>query len=107
MAIPATPANLKNAETRRKASEEDRAMRTKMVADRLAQLAEGKLVIKKKANEQGHLYDAVGAAEISAVAQIPEDAIRLEKPIKEVGTHEVPVAFGEDFGKVSVTVEAE
>jgi ribosomal protein L9 len=66
-----------------------------------------------KANEKGHLYDAVGEVEIAKAAKeqahidLPEDAIKLEKPIKEVGTFEVPVATADTFDKFSIIIEAE
>jgi len=69
-------------------------------------------VIKVKANEKGHLYDAVGETEIRMAAKeahidLPEDAIKLEKPIKELGTFDIPVATADAFGKFSITIEAE
>ena len=66
-----------------------------------------------KANEKGHLYDAVGEADISKAVKeqaridLPEDVIKLEKPIKELGTFDVPVASSDTFGKFSITIEAE
>jgi ribosomal protein L9 len=100
------------------------ALRQKKVADRaavdvallmqnIASLAEARIVIKTKVNEKGHLYNAIGASEISAAAKeqaridLPEEVIKLEKPIKAVGTFDVPVSSGETFGKFLITVEAE
>lgn len=107
MAAPATPANLKQAELRAKQSIDRKELDVKLVEQRLASLAEGSIAIVKKANEKGHLYDAVDAAEIAKATDLPEDAIRLEKPIKDLGTFEIPVSVGETFGKISITVTAE
>jgi large subunit ribosomal protein L9 len=107
LAIHATPAALKKAEGVAKAEQERRALDVKLVSDRLAALASERIVIRKKANEQGHLYDAVDAKDIAEATQLPVDAIRIEKPFKELGTFEVPVARGEDFGKISIIIEAE
>ncbi len=107
LAVPATTGALKQAEGRRAAAEAKRAVGEKLVVERLAALADGRIVLKKKANEQGHLYDAVDAKELAEAAQLPEDAIRLGKPLKELGTFEVPVAAGETFGKFTVAIEAE
>ena len=112
-AIPATPAALKEAEMRRKQVEGRKELNTQLLAQNIASLAEAHIVIKTKANEKGHLYDAVGESEIRAAAKeqahidIPEDAIKLEKPIKELGTFDIPVATGDIFGKFSITIEAE
>ena len=64
-------------------------------------------------NEKNHLYDAVGKSEIIKAAKeqarvdLPEGVIKLEKPIKELGTFDIPVASVETFGKFSITIEAE
>lgn len=107
LAVLATPAALKQAETIEKAAGERKELDAKLISDRLTALAEEKVVIHKKANELGHLYDAVDAKDIAAAAQLPADAIHIEKPFKEIGTFEVPVAKGEDFGRISITIEAE
>jgi large subunit ribosomal protein L9 len=107
MAAQATPAVLKDADSRRKAAADKKALDHKLVEERLASLAEERIVIKKKVNEKGHLYDGVDAAEIAAITNLPEDAISLPKHIKEVGTFDIPVSFGAQFGKISVVIEAE
>lgn len=107
LAIPAGVNAIKQAELRAKQAGEKRELDAKLIGERLVSLAETKLEFTKKANEQGHLYDAVDAAEIAEKAGIPEDAVRIERPFKELGTFEVPVAFGEQFGKLSIEVKAE
>ncbi|HEX5774804.1 MAG TPA: 50S ribosomal protein L9 [Candidatus Paceibacterota bacterium] len=107
LAVPATPTSLKQAESRVKMVQDRKELDVKLVAERLGQLAEGKVTIVKKANEQGHLYDGVDARELGEAAQLPEEAIKLEKPIKQLGTFEIPVAAGEDFGKFTLEVIAE
>ncbi len=107
MAIAATPSAVKAAETRKKAVVDRKELDVKLIEERIEALAGETVTIAKKANEQGHLYDAVDAAEIAAAAQLPEDAIRIEKPFKELGTFEVPVMMKEQFGKFSITIIAE
>ena len=107
LAVAATTQTLKQADIRAKKAEADREIQAKLVEERLAALAETKLTFTKKANEQGHLYDGLDAKEIAEKAQIPADAIQLEKAIKELGTFEISVSLGEQFGKFSVEVVAE
>lgn len=112
LAVAATPQALKEAEVRRAQTIARRELDAKLFAQNLAALGSARVVVKAKANEKGHLYDAVGPAEIVAAAHalhidLPEDAIRIERPFKEVGTHKVPVAFGEAFGEFPLTIEAE
>jgi len=113
LAIPATPQATHEAESRRKRMTDRAALDTTLLAQNIASLAEAHIVIRAKANEKNHLYDAVGEPEIRKAAKeqahidLPEDAIKLEKPIKELGTFDVPVSAGEVFGKFSISIEAE
>jgi len=111
LAIAATKVAIQEAGTRRKQVVDRGELDSALLAQNIASLVDAKIVITKKANEKGHLYDAVDAVEISAAAKsqasidLPEDAIKLEKPIKELGTFEIPVSAGEVFGKFSITIE--
>lgn len=113
LAILATPTTVKEAETRRKQMQDRSALDDALLAQNIAALAEARITLKMKANEKGHLYDAVGEPEIIAAAKeqarinIPAGAVRLEKPLKELGVFDVPVAIGDIFGKFSITIEAE
>lgn len=112
-AVAATPSALKTAEERKKKVVVEKEIQVKLVAQNLATLAEARIVIKAKVNEKGHLYDAVGEPEIILAAKreagvdLPEGVVKLEKPIKEVGIYDIPIASGEIFGKFSITVEGE
>ncbi len=112
-AVAATSSAMKEAEQRRKRVNDRAALDTALLAQNIATLAEARIVIKAKANEKGHLYDAVGESEIRKAAKeqarvdLSDDAIKLEKPIKECGIFDVPVAAAGTFGKFSITIEAE
>ncbi len=113
LAIPATPTAMKDAELRVKQRVDRTHLDAKLLEQNIAALAEARIVIRAKANEKGHLYDAVGEREIIKAAKeqahidITEDAIKLEKHIKELGTFDIPVAATGAFGKFSITIEAE
>lgn len=112
-AVAATPSALKEAASRERQARERKELDHKLLEQNIAALAEARIVIKAKANEKGHLYDAIVETEISVAAKeqaridVPEEAIKLEKPFKELGTFDVPVAAGETFGTFSITIEAE
>lgn len=106
-ALAATPSNMKTAVVRAKSHAESRAKETAGIMAKAAALKDAPVVIKKKVNEKGHLYDAVDLAEIAAASGIPQHALTLEKPIKEAGTYEIAVTAGEESAAISVTVEAE
>ena len=113
LAIPATPTAIKEAELRHKQVTDKIKISSALLTQNISALAEARIVIKVKANEKGHLYDAVGESDIvkatkeQAHIDLPEDAIKLEKPIKELGTFDIPVATADTFGKFSITIEAE
>jgi large subunit ribosomal protein L9 len=112
-AIAATPAARKTAELRRKQVTDRVQVEHALLAQNIATLADANIVVTAKANEKGHLYDAVGESEILGAAraqahiELPEGVIKLEKPIKEIGTFDVPVSSGETFGVFKVTVQGE
>ncbi len=113
LAIPATAAAMKEAELRRKQAIERAELDAKLLVQNIAALAEARIVVRAKANEKGHLYDAVGESEIQKAAKeqaridIPDDVIKLEKPIKELGVFDIPISAAGAFGKFSITIEAE
>lgn len=64
-------------------------------------LAKQSLTIEANANEEGHLYGSVGAAEIVATLKrnginITQDQVRLEGPLKELGLYTVKVHVGQE-----------
>ncbi len=113
LAIAAPTVAKEEAETRRKQVTDRTVLDATLLAQNIASLADARIVIRVKANEKGHLYDAVGESEIILAAKeqahidLPEGVIKLEKPIKELGTFDIPVSAGETFGKFSITIEAE
>ncbi len=112
-AVSATSAAQKEAELRRKQVVDRSALDAALLAQNISALAEARIVIRAKVNEKGHLYDAIGEPEIRQAAKeqahidLSEDAIKLSKPFKEIGTFDVPVAVAGAFGKFAVTIEAE
>ncbi len=113
LAIAATPIARMEAETRRKQVVDRSALDAALLNENVAALAEARIVITVKANEKGHLYDAVDEEDIIAAAKeqahidLSEGVIKLEKPIKELGTFDIPVATIDTFGKFTITVAAE
>ena len=79
----------------------------------LKTLAETVVTLKGKANEQGHLFAAIHKEEISeklreqAGIEMPAEYLDLDKPVKEIGEHEIPVIIGEMKGKFKLIIETE
>jgi large subunit ribosomal protein L9 len=113
LAVTATSTALAAAKLRHAQHEAQKEVHDALVKQALSALAEARLVLTVKVNEKGHLYDAVHAHQIVALVkhetqvELTDDMIRLEKPIKEVGTYTIPLSHGDTFGSFILTVEAE
>ena len=74
-------------------------------------LEETIITMKGKANEEGKLFAAIHKEDISeqlkeqAGIEMPAEYIELEKPVKEVGEHEIHVIIGDKKGKFKLVVE--
>lgn len=100
LALESTPANERRVakeRTRRAEQETARTAAAREVAERLAGVS---VTIAARADGET-LYGSVGGPEIAAALaeerglELDPAAIRLEQPIKTVGTHDVPVVLGE------------
>lgn len=113
LAILATPAAMKEANLRHKQTIEHKELNAKLLAQNITTLVDARITIRARANERGHLYNAVGKSEIEKAVKenihidLPRDAIKLEKPIKELGTFDIPIAVVEMFGTFPITIEEE
>ena len=112
LAVEATPENVKMLERRRARLEEELQRREAETSAKIESLGQLKLSTAEKADEGGTLYGSVGAARIAELltaAGHPTDEsdVRLDEPIKSLGTHEVPIhVFGEHYAAIQVVVEA-
>jgi large subunit ribosomal protein L9 len=97
-AVPVTKANLADIEKARAAAlaaEKERVEQLKISAGRLAETS---VTIEGRANEEGHLFGSVTAAQIAEALTakdfvVDARAVKLEHPLKEIGVFEVPVAL--------------
>jgi large subunit ribosomal protein L9 len=100
-AVPVTKANLQLIEkerTRALAEEKARVQDLKTVAERLAQTS---VTIEGRANEDGHLFGSVTAAQIASALRdksvaVEERQVRLDAPLKEIGVFDVVVRLHQD-----------
>jgi large subunit ribosomal protein L9 len=93
----ATPASIAAAERRLEQAEQAEAHRQEQARETAALLAKTVLTIPHRAGEGGRLFGAVTAQEIvDAISQarglrIDKRNVRLEEPIRELGTHMVEI----------------
>lgn len=113
IAVEATPENVKMMDRRRQRYEAAVVAQEADISSKIESLGLLKLTTKDKADDTGTLYGSVGAhriAELLTKAGHPTDEkdVRLDEPIKSLGTHEVPIhVHGEHYAGIQVVVEAE
>ena len=106
---PATPENLKQAEAQKQKAEAKRVASDAAFTEALDALKDRTITLEVEANEQGHLFKAVSADDIVAVAEeegitLSQNQLLIEKPIKELGEHTVTVSSGKQSGTLELEV---
>lgn len=113
LAVDATPENVRLMERKRVRFEAEEKAREAQISARIEALGNITLSVAEKADASGTLYGSVGPATIvkllkKAGVTVEEKDIRIEEPIKSVGTHEIPIhIFGEHYAGIQIVVEAE
>jgi large subunit ribosomal protein L9 len=113
LAVEATPENVRLMERKRVRVEAEEQAREAEIQARIEALGKVTLSVVEKADSSGTLYGSVGPATIvkllaKAGVTAEEKDIRLEEPIKSVGTHEIPIhVWGEHYAGIQIVVEAE
>lgn len=113
IAVPATEENKKIVERRRVRLEAEEAALMADVEKRVEGLSGLTLTTTEKADDNGNLYGSVSAARVAellvAAGQPCEERdVRLDKPIKHVGAHEIEIHVHGDHGAtITVDIQAE
>ncbi len=98
LAVKATPGALRQMEAALRLKEAIRQREVEEAQNLAGQLADTRIVIAARAGDEGKLFGSIGVTEvvdavksITAVV-IERNAVRLEEPIKTIGSHEVTIA---------------
>jgi large subunit ribosomal protein L9 len=101
LAQPATAGALEEAQRRREAAEKAEKARTEREAQAAGLLGKTVLTIHQRAGEDGKLFGSVGAKEIvdalreARDLRIEKKRVRLEQPLREVGTFMVEIELAD------------
>jgi large subunit ribosomal protein L9 len=101
LAQPATPGALEEAQRRREAAERAEQLRNEREAEAAGLLSKTVLTIHQRAGEDGKLFGSVGAKEIvdalreARDLRIEKKRVRLEQPLREVGTFMVEIELAD------------
>jgi large subunit ribosomal protein L9 len=113
LAIPATPANLKNLAhlKRQREREEQRAVEVARAA--AARVEALTMTVAARASEDGRLYGSVAAQDVVEFLErngitVEKRRVLLDEPIKVLGEHRVPIRLhGEVTATLTVSVTRE
>ena len=111
LAETATPKAIAELEKRKKSIEIEREVQDSLLLKNLEEIKGKTITLKGKANELGHLFSAIHKKEIVEAmkaqnhADIGEEFIVLEKPIKEIGEHEIPISIKNKKSAFKLVVE--
>ena len=101
LAAPATAGALEQAQQRRAAAEKAVQARAEREGQAASLLSKTVLTIYQRAGEDGKLFGSVGAKEIVDAIRDARDLridrrkVRLEQPIREIGTHMVEIELAD------------
>jgi large subunit ribosomal protein L9 len=101
LAQPATPGALEEAQRRREVAERAEKARAEREAQAAGLLGKTVLTIHQRAGEDGKLFGSVGAKEIvdalreARDLRIDKRKVRLEQPLREVGTFMVEIELAD------------
>lgn len=111
LAETATPKAMLELEKRKKNIEIEREVQEELLMKNLEEIKGKILVIQAKADEKGHLFSGIHKKEIAEEmkkqnhADIAEEFIALEKPIKEIGEFEIPIEVKEKKSSFKLVIE--
>ncbi len=110
-AEPATPANVKRIEEKRKKSSESITKENLEAKEIVAACVASPLAILMEANEQGHLFQGVHAKDVVAAASLrglmlSSEHIIIKEPIKSLGQHRVSLQAGSEVLSLPIEVVA-
>jgi large subunit ribosomal protein L9 len=113
LAQPATPGALEEAQRRRVVAEKAAALRAEREAEAAGLLSKTVLTIHQRAGEDGKLFGSVGAKEIVEALRDARDLriekrkVKLEQPLRELGTFMVEIELADGTTAAVKTIISE
>ncbi len=111
LAKPASPKEISLMDNLRKQEEKSRQEKSRHLKEAFSSINQ-RVVIKTKANEKGHLFKRISEEDLSQAIknqfgiEIEKKLIKIEKPIKEIGEHEVMIETADHNAKVGISVSS-
>ncbi len=109
----ATPKAIIELENRKKDIEIEKEVQEDLLIKNLEEIKNREVHMKAKADEKGHLFSGIHKKEIIEAmhtehrADISEEFIILEKPIKEIGEFDIPISIKDKKSSFKLIIEKE
>jgi large subunit ribosomal protein L9 len=109
----ATPASLKALETKKATVQASQVRMEEVIVKNLKAIHGKVFEMAEKVNEKGHMFAAIHLDQVNALIksktniELPSTYLHTEKPIKEVGDHEIIVTVGKESAVFTIKVVAE
>lgn len=113
LALKATKEVMEEFRVRRQREANEKETRLDLLMLNLKTLHDTVFELSVKANEKGHLFSGIHAADIREAIKrelqmdFPEECIELREPIKQVGEYSVPLMVGERKETIRLVVKPE
>ena len=101
---------IKRMEKLKESLEKEKETEEKLLEDQVKILQTTKIVLSRKTNEKGHLFekvhpkDVVLAIKNSVGFDLNEEIIEIKNPIKEIGEHKIKITKGKISGEFVLEV---
>lgn len=111
LAEPATKEVLARIQSKMATDATMKKVHTELLMKNLEALSEATITLHGKANEKGHLFASIHKEEVlvelkrSAHIEMHPDYVILDRPLKELGTYEIPVVIEKNRVTFKVLVE--
>ena len=112
LAEPATKETVARIQNKMATDATMKKVHTELLMKNLEALGGAKITLRGKANEKGHLFASIHKEEVlaelkrSAHLDMNPDYVILDRPLKELGTYEIPVVIEKNRVTFTVMVEA-
>lgn len=111
LAEPATKETVARIQSKMATDATMKKVHTELLMKNLESLSGAKITLKGKANEKGHLFASIHKDEVlaelkrSAHLDMNPDYVILNRPLKELGTYEIPVVIEKNRVTFTVVVD--
>jgi large subunit ribosomal protein L9 len=109
----ASPEAVRKYEILKSANLAEKEIKEKLTEKQMEMLKDVRIILKKKGNDKGHLFEQIHMEEISdalkkqADIEIDPEFLTVEKPIKEIGPHTISAEVGKNKGQFILVAEME